>query len=452
MKNKYTNNIWLLMYPLIGSNILQQLYNTIDSIIVSHFTNEQNFAAIGIASAVMNLFLFLVIGACTGISVIFSQSYGKNDIDTLHRTFFQALLIGTLTSLILAGLGIGGLPMILSIIHVPNQLIPLTKTYLTVIFLALPLTYLYNICGALLRSVGHSRTVMVILLISVLVNTGLDLFMVAYCKQGIFGAALATALAQCLSAILCLWTIHHHYAWLLFTRKDCIFDRKIVYLVISMASVTALHQSGLYIGKLLVQSIVNDQGSMFIAGFTAATRIEGFANSFGDSGCAATSIFIAQSFGANQMKDMQQYYKSSLRSMMGLGLFCSLIMYFFAPNLCGLMTSGLTLKYATDYLQMISLFYFFCFTGNTLAGYFDGIGQVKIPFIGAIGHITLRILLSALLIHSLGLRAVGLASGIGWIFVNLFWILLRNLSSTDRYYIKISPFEKDPIDRRTPLQ
>ncbi|MGI5892823.1 MAG: MATE family efflux transporter, partial [Bacillota bacterium] len=357
MKNKYAKNLWLLMLPLIGSNILQQLYNTIDSIIISRFTNALNFAAVGVASSVMNLFFFLLIGACTGISVLFSQSYGKKDMDTFHRIFFQSLVFGTLASVLLAIFGIVGLPMILSLIDVPTHLVPLTKTYLIVIFIALPATYLYNICSALMRSIGHSKTVLIILMISVLANTGLDLFLVAYWKQGIFGAAFATALSQCVSAILSLWTIKHRFSWLMFTRKDCIFDRKMLYLILSMASVTALHQSSLYIGKLMVQGIVNGQGAMTIAGFTAATRIEGFANSFGDSGCAATSVFIAQSFGAKKMDDAQNYYKNSFHSMMALGLVCSAIMYVFASPLCGLMTSGVALQSAVSYLQMISLFY-----------------------------------------------------------------------------------------------
>ena len=236
MKNKYAKNLWLLMLPLIGNNILQQLYNTIDSIIISRFTNALNFAAIGVASSVMNLFFFLLIGACTGISVLFSQSYGKKDMDTFHRIFFQSLVFGTLASVLLAIFGIVGLPMILSLIDVPTHLVPLTKTYLIVIFIALPTTYLYNICSALMRSIGHSKTVLIILMIRVLANTGLDLFLVAYWKQGIFGAAFATALSQCVSAILSLWTIKHRFSWLMFTHKDCIFDRKMLYLILSIDS------------------------------------------------------------------------------------------------------------------------------------------------------------------------------------------------------------------------
>ena len=235
MKNKYAKNLWLLMLPLIGSNILQQLYNTIDSIIISRFTNALNFAAVGVASSVMNLFFSFDWSLYRYFGALLTKLW-KKDMDTFHRIFFQSLVFGTLASVLLAIFGIVGLPMILSLIDVPTHLVPLTKTYLIVIFIALPTTYLYNICSALMRSIGHSKTVLIILMISVLANTGLDLFLVAYWKQGIFGAAFDTALSQCVSAILSLWTIKHRFSWLMFTRKDCIFDRKMLYLILSIDS------------------------------------------------------------------------------------------------------------------------------------------------------------------------------------------------------------------------
>ena len=168
--------------------------------------------------------------------------------------------------------------------------------------------------------------------------------------------------------------------------------------------VTALHQSSLYIGKLLVQGAVNTGGMEMISAYTATTRIEGFANSFGDSGSAATSVLVAQNLGAGKKERVRQSFCRSLALMEH---------------------SGAAFENACAYMKIIAVFYTFCFTGNTFAGYFDGIGRVSVLFIGATSHIALRVVLSWLLIGEMGLPAVAVATGIGWVSVNALWTLIR---------------------------
>ena len=140
-----------------------------------------------------------------------------------------------------------------------------------------------------------------------------------------------------------------------------------------LSFVTALHQSSLYIGKLLVQSAVNTGGTDMISAYTATTRIEGFANSFGDSGSAATSVLVAQNRGAGKEERVKESFRSSLFLMLAMGLAMSLIMYSNASTAVGFMLgtrSGAAFENARDYLKLVALFYTLCFTGNTFAGYF----------------------------------------------------------------------------------
>jgi putative MATE family efflux protein len=425
--NEYDKKMMVLMLPLIASNILQQLYNTIDSLVISRFTNESSFAAVGIASSVMNLFTFFLVGACTGISVLFSQSLGKGDDRELKDVFFQSFVFGLITSALLSVIGIAGLDVIFRWIRVPSSLTSLVRIYLTVVLLGLPATYLYNLCSALLRSAGHTAIVLIVLLICVIANTGLDIFLVHTLDLGIFGAAFATVVSQIMSAILCFLAIKRQYPQLMFGKSDCHLSWTTVRRIFRIAGVTALHQSGLYIGKLMIQGIVNTAGQSAIAGFTAATRIEGFANSFGDSGCAVTAVFIGQTYGAGDRAKEDTYYHSSLKILSAMGILCSIIMFAAAPAASSLFAGAGSpaLSDSVSYLRLISLFYLFCFTGNTFAGYFDGIGKVQITFAGALCHITLRIILSALLIEKAGLQSVAFASGAGWVYANLFWSILR---------------------------
>lgn len=162
--------------------------------------------------------------------------------------------------------------------------------------------------------------------------------------------------------------------------------------------------------------------------YTATTRIEGFANSFGDSGCAATSILTAQNLGAGKKDRVQKTFRCSLIVMLILGIVMSTIMYLSANVSARFMlgeTSEAALHNAVSYLQIIALFYTLCFLGNTFAGYFDGIGRVAIPFIGAASHIALRVILSWIFIGDMGLSAVALATGLGWLFVNILWLIIK---------------------------
>ena len=150
-------------------------------------------------------------------------------------------------------------------------------------------------------------------------------------------------------------------------------------------------------------------------------RIEGFANSFGDSGSAATSVLVAQNRGAGKEERVKESFRSSLFLMLAMGLAVPLIMYVSASTSVGFMLgtrSGAAFENARDYLKLVALFYTLCFTGNTFAGYFNGIGKVCVPFLGATSHIALRVVLSWLLVGKMGLPAVALATGLGWVLVN----------------------------------
>ena len=209
-------------------------------------------------------------------------------------------------------------------------------------------------------------------------------------------------------------------------------DRPLLRKTVRFSFVTGLHQSSLYIGKLLVQGAVNTGGTDLILAYTAATRIEGFANSFGDSGSAATSVLVAQNRGAGKDDRVRGSFRSSLLLMLGMGLAMSVIMYVSASATVGFMLgeySGAAYENACGYMKLVALFYTLCFTGNTFAGYFDGIGRVSIPFIGATSHIALRVVLSWLLVKRMGLPAVALATGLGWLLVNILWAVIKRRSA-----------------------
>ena len=303
---------------------------------------------------------------------------------------------------------------------------------MTVIFSALLATFLYNLYSALLRAIGQAHIALLALAAAVAVNLGLDLWFVGGLGFGILGAAWATAISQGLSALLCILYLRRAAPELLFRKSDMRPQLRLLGRTVRLSAVTALHQSSLYIGKLLVQGAVNTGGTEMIAAYTATSRIEGFANSFGDSGSAATSVLVGQNIGAKKSERVRESFRASLMLMIGMGVASSLILYVSAGAAVGFMlghTGGIDYENAVAYIHLIAVFYTLCFMGNTFAGYFNGIGRVDIPLIGATSHITLRVVLSWLLVGRMGLPAVALATGLGWVLVNVLWALVKRCSS-----------------------
>lgn len=317
---------------------------------------------------------------------------------------------------------------LLRLIQTPSELKTFVSVYLTIILASLPAAFLYNLYGALLRAIGRANAALMVLAAAVTVNVALDYCFVARFQLGIAGAAWATAASQAISAVLCILYLRRKAPELIFGRADCRMDGELLKRTAHFSFVTALHQLSLYIGKLLVQGAVNTGGTDMISAYTATTRIEGFANSFGDSGSAATSVLVAQNRGAGKEERVKESFRSSLFLMLAMGLAMTLIMYVSASTSVGFMLgtrSGAAFENARDYLKLVALFYTLCFTGNTFAGYFNGIGKVSVPFLGATSHIALRVVLSWLLVGKMGLPAVALATGLGWVLVNALWTFVK---------------------------
>ena len=394
-----------LALPLLIGNILQQFYNTID---------------IGIAGTVMNLFVFVLSGFCAGISIILARFFGRDDFAGFRQEVWLATALGVGSTAVISLIGFAAMSPLLRLIQTPADLHTLVAGYLRIIFLGLVTTYLYNLCAAALRSAGNSAAALAALAVAMAANLVLDLLFVVRFGMGVAGAALATVLAQLLSVILCVIYWKARFPHLMCGPADLKYNHQLAAQSANYGLVSALHQSSLYIGKLLVQGAVNSMGTQVIAAYTATTRIEGFANSFGDSGSAALSIFVAQNEGAGKRERTQKGFRTGFCLMMGLVVTISIIMALLAaPCSTLLIGSGqeASVASAIGYLRLISVFYFLCFVGNVFVGYYRGRGMVQVPVIGTCLHITVRVILSYLLAGRMGLRAVALATGIGWMFV-----------------------------------
>jgi len=409
-----------LALPLLVGSMLQQLYNTVDSLIIGRFLGTEAFSAVGIAGSIMNLFIFVLTGFCTGISIIFAQMYGSGDRSGFRREVFISTVLGAGITIALSTLFMLLMRPGLRLIHSPEELIPQIEAYLRVIIGGMLCTYFYNLASGMLRSIGDTRAATFFLFIAVSVNAIADYLFVGVWDWGIAGAAWATVLSQLLSALCCTAYIFRRDRDLICSRYDFGFERSLVKRTLSFGFSSALHQSSLYIGKIIVQGAVNLLGTPGIAAYTATMRVEGFSNSFGTSVGSALSVFVSQNYGAGNHARERDGFRQGMLLSLGMGAALSLLMYVTArPGMLLFMDAGETLavNHGVGYMRLVSLFYLLCFTGNAFVGYFRGVGRMRVLVIGTTLHIAVRALLSHLLVERMGLPAVALATGIGWVLL-----------------------------------
>ena len=282
-----------------------------------------------------------------------------------------------------------------------------------------------------LRAIGDTRAALLFLFLSLGYNLVCAWVLVAVLDLGIMGTALATATAQMLSSALCLLYIRKKRPFLLFGREDMRMDATLVRRTVSYAAVAALQQSSLYLGKLMVQGAVNDISPVDtapISAFTAAGRVENFAQAFGIGGCDAMAIFIAQNLGAHQPRRALQGFVRGAAITVGTGVVLSAGMGLFAAPLAGLfLEPGPGMDLCVSYLRLISWFFLLSYFGNSFVGWFRGIGRMNITFLGTTLQIAIRVVATYLLVGNMGLDAVALATGLGWVAIVLFQITIFSL-------------------------
>ena len=417
-----TGQLIRLCLPLLAANVLQQLYNIINSLVVTYYIGGDAFAALGVAESVMNLFIFVITGACMGASVLVAQFYGERNFPRLRQQLFVSgvLIGGTVAAAVILTLIF--LEPLLRLIQTPPELMDYVSGYLRIILGGMIFTFAYNYLAATLRAIGNTRAALGFLLASLGYNLAAAWVLVAKLELGIRGTALATSSAQLLSALLCFLYIRKKQSFLIFRRSDMRMDPLLMRRTINYGAVAALQQSSLYLGKLMVQSAVNGISTSAISAFTATTRIENFSQAFGSSGCEAIAIFVAQNQGARQYRRALDGFLRGMALNVAMGLGFSVLLALEGRALSAPFLAGdeASIALAASYLLWMGPFYFLSFIGHSYVGHYRGIGRMNVTFVGTTVQIAVRVIGTYALVGALGLNAVALSTGLGWVVISLF--------------------------------
>ncbi len=289
--------IVLFTIPMLIGNIAQQLYNTVDSIVVGRYVGDNALAAVGSASPIFNLLLVLFVGISMGASIMVSQYYGSRDRENLSRTIGSSLVLTGAACLILMLAGSVTIRPILELLDTPASIIDWCTSYLLILLWGIAGLAYYNILTGILRGLGDSVSALVYLLIATVLNIVLDVWFVAGFKMGVSGVALATVIAQMVSAILCVFKLR---------RMTEYFDFKLKYFMPSRSMVTVLRlglpsgvtQTIFSLAMVVVQSLTNSFGEMVIAANVIIMRVDGFAMMPNFSFGTAMTTYSGQNVGA----------------------------------------------------------------------------------------------------------------------------------------------------------
>ena len=322
-----TGTLLRFTLPMIIGSLLQQCYNIADTLIVGQCIGSGALAAVGSAYTLMVFLISILLGLSMGSGTVFSLQYGAGRTDSLRRSIYvSVLLIGTVTLILNIAVFVWIHP-ILRILQIPKDIYGMMYDYLWIIFWGIGFTFIYNFYAALLRAIGDAVTPLWFLAVSVVLNIELDLFFILQLDWGIKGAAIATVAAQGVSALGIMGYAYVKYPELRLHRNDLHFDRHCLKEITSFSALTCVQQSVMNLGILMVQGLVNSFGTVVMAAFAAAIKIDSFAympvQEFGN----AFSTFIAQNFGARKEERIRKGVKSALITTVLFSLVISILVF-----------------------------------------------------------------------------------------------------------------------------
>ncbi|APC39824.1 MATE family efflux transporter [Clostridium estertheticum] len=406
--------------PLILGNLFQLSYNAADSIIVGRYVGTNALAAVGTANPIMNIAMFFIIGICMGASVLMSEYFGQGDKKKLKREISTTFIAGFIfTVIIIIGCIILTRPILL-MINTPIEILGDATSYLRIIFCGLVFTFLYNVYAATLRSMGDSKTPLLFLIISSVLNVVMDIIFVVYLHMGVNGAAIATVTAEVIASVLCISYAYRKFPILRFSRKELIIDRALLKITINYSWVTAMQQTCLYVGKVFVQGAVNPLGVESIATFNAVNRVDDFAFAPEQSISNGMTTFLAQNRGAKKNERIKQgfWYGMKIESLYWLLLL--VVIYFGAPHIMNLFVpekNSKVVELGVTYLEMMAFFYLLPSWTNGIQGYFRGMGDLKVTLRSTFIQMVGRVSFTYLLAPKYGIVGVALACLAGWIIM-----------------------------------
>lgn len=405
--------------PLMLGNVFQQLYTFVDTLVVGQALGVNALAALGASEWLTFLMFGSVQGLTQGFSVIISQEFGAGQEGELRRAVFQAVLLSAAAAVLLTALGQAALPAVLAWMGTPEEIRGLALLYLRFIYAGIPAAILYNTAAAVLRAVGDSRTPLRAMTVSSVCNIVLDLLFVLVLNMGIPGAAVSTVLAQLLSGICCLIGIRR-IPGLSMRREDCRADRELIEQELRLGLPLCLQNMITSFGGLVVQSVINGFGVLFIAGYTAANKLYGLLEIAASSYGYAMSSYAGQNMGAGKRKRIGAGLRAANLIGTATAYLMSAVMILFGKPIlsCFLTGDAATVEAALAigfrFLCVLAAFFPLLYILYITRACVQGMGDGLFPMLSSAAQLVMRVGCALLLTRLIGESGVFFGEIMAW--------------------------------------
>ena len=425
--------------PIMAGQFLQQLYNTVDSIVVSSYGGptqqicDAMFAAVGSCTSLIFLFLAISIGLANGGGVLIAQLYGARRETELRRAASTLLITqGSLGALLAIAGSLGAQLLVVGLMRVTDEASrAYAIEYFAIYAVGLIFQYIYNAVAGILRAVGDSRASMYFLIVSAVLNTILDLWFVISFGWGVVGVAVATVLAQAVCAAFSIFYMFRRYPIFRFRRREFVFDTEKFRLCLRLGIPAIIQQAVISLGNVFIQRLVNSFGQVTMSAFNAGNRMESYAliPIFGMNNAMAS--FTGQNVGAEKYDRVHRGWRSATLMSVCASLIISSLLYILAPDFALLFSlSGEALDQAVAYQRFTSYCIILFATYMPTSGLLQGAGDVIWTSVSSFSTLGIRVVASYVMAY-----ALDVGSAACWLNIPFGWGL-GVLMSMPRYFSK----------------
>ena len=419
--------------PLLIGNLFQQLYTVVDSILLGRLVSPIALAAAGTVTPLTMLLLGVICGFTLGTSLMTAKAAGKKDSEAIKRLVESTFLVDMLVGTLLAVLAYGLAEPMLRWMQTPEEVLPQAVTYLRIVSVGLVFQCLYQYLSDVLRGLGDSRTPLLFLILSTVLNIVLDLVFILVLRMDVAGVAYATVIAQALSAVSCMLYSRRHYGELLRLKllpKQ--LNRNLLGGSLSLGLPSAMQQTVGSIGALGMQSVVNSFGSAAMNGYNAAYKVDNFIMLPISTMGIALGTFIAQNVGAGNLSRVSQGMKKTSIACGAMSVAASALIFVFAESMVQIFVTAEeveTISIGAWGLRVLAVPYILCSQANIFTSFFRGVGAVRVAFWFSFLQVIIRLAICFGLspIPAIGLNAVWFCMPVTWLQVCLLsWFYYRS--------------------------
>ena len=428
-EGKPLKRILLFALPLFIGQLFQLFYSLVDTRIVGATLGETSLAAVGATSTLSDLLMSLLNGITNGFAIIIATFFGAKNIESMKKAMGGTILLGISASLLASTVSLLFLTPILHFLNISEDLLPQARSYISIILMGLIAATAYNICAAMLRAMGDSFTPLIFLVLSTILNIGLDYGFILGFHMGVAGAAFATVISQAISAVLCFLYMRRKYPQLTLHKEDFCPHKEVYHKLLSTGLSMAFMSAFVQLGTFSLQSSINTFGTNTIVAHTAARKASSiFMLPWGILG-TTLATYCGQNLGAGKFSRIKKGMRDTLFFTWGWCILVLLATHTIAPSIIRLITATEEteiIETATLYLKVNTAFYFvpsvICLFRNAMQGF----GDSKTPVFSSSLELFAKIIAAFLLAPALGYWGIIVAEPIAW-FVMVIPLVVNTL-------------------------